>query len=112
MKAQQKSLHITQEALLKKVAILEAALFEKDAVISKLNKDLNEKAGVISEKEQVISVKESVLTENEVVISDQQPDQRCLQEYRRISRNGNRRYCDLNKSCLPIAKPCRNRVYL
>jgi transposase len=72
MKAQQNTPHVTQEALLKKVAFLEAALFEKDAVISKLNKDLNEKAGVISEKEQVISVKESVLTENEVVISDQQ----------------------------------------
>jgi transposase len=58
METQQNSSNSTSEALLEKIAFLEAVVREKDIVISSQNRTMSEKEGEIAEKDDLISEKQ------------------------------------------------------
>jgi transposase len=72
MEAQQNSSNFTPEMLLEKVALLEAVVREKDALISSQSRTLSERERVIKERERVIKEHGKVITEKEGLITEKQ----------------------------------------
>ena len=69
MEAAQKTSGFTPEALTQRVAFLEAAILEKEAIISEITSIISEKEAIISEITSIISEKEAIISENTAVIS-------------------------------------------